>query len=293
MCYFQNMKIALAQISTVLGNTEKNLDKHLKLVKKATAAGADLLVFPELSLTGYNLKDLTTEVALSPTSSPLFKKLREASRRIDLVVGFAEESEHQPGLIYNSAAYFSRGNLLHIHRKVYLPTSGMFEEGRFFARGGEFRTFSTRFGRTGLLICRDFLHYGSSYCLMAGGAGLFIIISAAPGRGAAETSGQGFETSRMWELMGETISFFSSAVVIYCNRAGYEDGMVFAGGSFVYSPFGKMIARLPYLDEAFKIVEVDLSEIKKARRSWPFQRDERPEVVWRSLERIVRGNHED
>lgn len=287
------MRIALAQISPILGDPSRNLKLHLNLVKKAVAQKADLLVFPELSLTGYNLKDLAAEVALNPSRSPLFRKLLEVSRGIDLVVGFVEENERDPGLIYNSAAYLSGGSIRHIHRKVFLPTSGMFEEGKFFAAGREFRSFDTRFARTGLLICRDFLHYGASYCHLAGGASLIITISAAPGRGINASRDKSFETSRMWELMGEAISFFSSALVVYCNRAGYEDGAVFAGGSFVYSPYGKLLSRLPYLEEDFSLVEVDLSEISRARKSWPFKRDDRPEVIWRSLEKIIRDDHED
>lgn len=287
------MKIALAQISPVLGNPERNLRLHLDCISKAVSRKANLVVFPELSLTGYTLKDLALELALKPQKSPIFKKLLEASRRIDLVFGFVEEAADDPGLVYNAAAYLSRGQILHIHRKVFLPTSGMFEEGRFFAAGRQFRPFDTGQIRTGLLVCRDFLHYGSSYCHFAGGAGLIITISAAPGRGVDEPQSPGFQTSRMWELMGEAISFFSSAVVVYCNRVGYEDGAVFAGGSFIYSPFGKLITRLPYLEEDFAVIEVDLSEIGLARKSWPFRRDERPEVIWQSLEKIIRENHED
>ncbi len=287
------MKIALAQISPVLGNPEQNLKLHLDYIRKAVSRKANLVVFPELSLTGYTLKDLAAELAVNPRKSPAFKKLLEASREIDLVFGFVEEAADDPGLVYNAAAYLSRGRILHIHRKVFLPTSGMFEEGRFFAAGRQFRPFDTGQVRTGLLVCRDFLHYGSSYCHFAGGAGLIITISAAPGRGVDEPRSPGFQTSRMWELMGEAISFFSSAVVVYCNRVGYEDGAVFAGGSFIYSPFGKPIAQLPYLDEKFEVVEVDLKEIGRARKSWPFRRDERPEVIWQSLEKIIRENHED
>jgi NAD+ synthase (glutamine-hydrolysing) len=289
LCYFLIMKIAIAQISPVLGNLKKNLAHHLELVEKARKQGADLLVFPELSLTGYTLRDLVPELAIIPERSEFFSALVEASRNIDLVVGLVEERPDNPGIFYNSAAYLSRGKVLHVHRKVFLPTSGMFEEGRFFAAGKDFRSFSSDWARTGVLICRDFLHYCSSYCLFADGAGLIITISAAPGRGVSDLQSQGFETSRMWELMGEAIAFFSSAFVVYCNRVGVEDGATFAGGSFIYSPFGKLITRLPYLDEAFLIQEIDLEEIRRARKSWPFRRDDRPEVIWQSLEKIIKG----
>ncbi|MDD8030855.1 MAG: hypothetical protein PHQ25_02515 [Acidobacteriota bacterium] len=287
------MKIALAQISPVLGNIEKNLKLHLDLIKRATTQKADLIIFPELSLTGYSLRDLAAEIALRPKDSAAFSQLLDASGSIDLVFGFAEDREANPGIIYNSAAYLSRKRCLHLHRKVFLPTSGMFEEGRFFASGREIKSFETNFAKTGLLICRDFLHYCSSYCLFAGGASLIIIISAAPGRGVSKTEGQSFETSEMWELMGQAVSFFSSAVTIYCNRVGIEDGAVFAGGSYVYSPYGQLVIRLPYLEEDFTVLELDLNEITQARRSWPFRRDDRPEVIWRSLERIIRQEDED
>ncbi|MBC7363248.1 MAG: hypothetical protein H5U07_01740 [Candidatus Aminicenantes bacterium] len=287
------MKIAIAQFSPVLGNLKKNLTHHLELVKKAREQRADLLVFPELSLTGYTLKDLIPEMAISLKCSDIFSALVEASTNIDLVVGFVEEKRDNPGIFYNSAAYLARGKVLHVHRKVFLPTSGMFEEGKFFAAGKDFRSFSSGWTKTGLLICRDFLHYCSSYCLFADGAGLIITISAAPGRGVSDQESQGFETSRMWELMGEAISFFSSAFVVYCNRVGVEDGATFAGGSFIYSPFGKLVTRLPYLDEAFLVQEIDLEEIRRARKSWPFRRDDRPEVIWQSLEKIIRKNNED
>lgn len=287
------MKIAIAQISSVLGNLYKNLKRHLELIQQAIDQKADLIIFPELSLTGYSLKDLVAEVAINPAQSVVFPELLEVSKKIDLVFGFVEERNSNPGLFFNSAAYLSEGKIVHIHRKVFLPTSGMFEEGRFFAAGREFRSFETRFARTGLMICRDFLHYGSSYCLFADGARLLITISAAPGRGVSNLESQGFETSRMWELMGEAMSFFSSAVVIYCNRVGLEDGATFAGGSFIYSPYGKLIVKLPYLEEAFIVQEIDLDEIRRARKSWPFKRDDRPEVIWRSLERIIKKEDED
>lgn len=287
------MKIAIAQISSVLGNVDKNLKRHLELIQQAIDQKTDLIIFPELSLTGYSLKDLVAEVAINPAQSVVFPELLEVSKKIDLVFGFVEERNSNPGIFFNSAAYLSEGKIVHIHRKVFLPTSGMFEEGRFFATGREFRSFETRLARTGLMICRDFLHYGSSYCLFADGARLLITISAAPGRGVSNLESQGFETSRMWELMGEAMSFFSSAVVIYCNRVGLEDGATFAGGSFIYSPYGKLIVKLPYLEEAFVVQEIDLDEIRRARKSWPFKRDDRPEVIWHSLDRIIKKEDED
>jgi len=278
------MKIAMAQISPHLGDIKKNLELHLEYIEKSKKKKADLLVFPELSLTGYSLKDLVEEVALHPEKDPLFKKLKTLSRELSFILGFVEEKER--GQFYNSAAFFSGGKILHIHRKVFLPTYGMFEEGKFFAQGKNFKTFDTLFGKMGMMICRDFLHYATSYLLFAGGTEIIIIISSAPGRGVSEK--ESYESSRMWELMGETVSLFSTAFLIYCNRVGFEDGKVFAGGSYIYNPWGELIAKASYLDKDFLLQEIDLNEIKRARKRLTFKRDDKPEIILEALKRIVK-----
>lgn len=278
------MKVALAQISPYLGSLKKNLDLHFQSIEKAKKKKADLLIFPELSLTGYTLMDMVEEVSLTPEKNPIFKKLIAASREISLVVGFVEEMEK--GLFYNSAAFLSKGKILHIHRKVFLPTFGMFDEARFYAQGKNFHTFPTPFGKAGMMICRDFLSYGASYLLFAGGAEIIIAISAAPGRGTAQE--EAYETSRMWEMMGETISRFSTVFLIYCNRVGFENGKHFAGGSFICNPAGEMVARAAYVDQDFLFTEIDLDEIRKTRKKWPYKRDDRPEIILEALKRIVR-----
>ena len=128
------IKLAIGQINTFLGDPEANLEKHLSYSHNAIEAGADLLVFPELSLTGYALQDLATTVADHATpSDQIFRPLLEASNDIDLVVGFVDEdSRHR---FFIASAYLSSGKLVHVHHKVYLPTYGLFDEGRFFARG--------------------------------------------------------------------------------------------------------------------------------------------------------------
>jgi len=282
------MKVALAQIAPRLGDIQHNLKLHQNIAAKTKKENVDLLIFPELSLTGYTLKDLTQDIAIDPQKDAVFKKLEALSQGMSLVFGFVEEGED--GLIYNSSAFLSQGQALHIHRKVFLPTYGMFEEGKFFAQGKNFRTFSTPFGKAGMMICYDFLHYGASYLLFAGGSGLNIITSAAPGRGVADDSS--FATSSMWELMGKTIARFSSAFVFYCNRVGLEDGKVFAGGSFIYNPAGNLIAQAPYVDEDFLVADIDLGEIKTFRKKWPYRRDDKPEIILEALKRIVK-NYED
>jgi NAD+ synthase (glutamine-hydrolysing) len=281
------MRIALAQIVPRLGDVEANVALHLEVLEKARKKRAGLVVFPELGLTGYTLKDLVEEVALDPAKDPRFRRIAAATKGLAAVVGFVEESPADRGLFYNAAALIADGRLVHVHRKVFLPTNGMFEEAKFFAPGREFRAFEAPFGRVGLLICRDFLHYGASYVHYASGADMIVCISAAPGRGVE--GGDSFATSRMWELMGEAMSLFSTAFVAYANRAGTEDGVTFAGGSFVYAPGGRLAAKAPYAETDLLVCPVDLAAVREARRTWLFKRDERPEAIWRSLERIVRA----
>lgn len=284
------MKIALAQMSPVLGDVNRNLKLHKTLIDQAVRKRAGVIVFPELSLTGYKLRDLTGETALAPGTSPVFGELLKLSRRIAIVVGFVEASE--TGHHHNAAAFLSGGRTLHVHRKVFLPNFGMFEEARFFAPGRDFETFDSPLGRTGLMICRDLLHLSAGYALQAGGVESVIVISAAPGRGSAGRSAGAFATSRMWEQMGETLSFFTSSFVVYCNRAGFEDGAAFAGGSFVCAPSGRLLAKAAYAERDFILVDIDRSEVVRARKTWPWTRDDKPEVMLHALQRIL-SRHED
>jgi len=285
---FLDMKVALAQMAPILQDVKKNFLRHLELIEKAKDNQSDLIIFPELSLTGYTLKDLVPETALNPNEDALFAKMKLISKDISIVLGFVEEKEK--GNFFNSAAYFSKGEILHIHRKVFLPTYGMFEEAKFFSQGKSFSAFQTPFGKTGLLICYDFLHYGADYVLFSQGADIIIVLSAAPGRGMNQS--QTYSSSHMWELMGETISRFSTTFLIYCNRVGFEDGKSFAGGSFIFNPEGKQLSRASYVDEDFLIQEIDFKALRKARKKLFYKRDNKPEVIWRSLNKVINKNED-
>lgn len=281
------MRIVLAQIAPRLGDVRGNLELHLEKIAGARKAGADLIVFPELSLTGYRLRDLTESVAADPARDKSVRALVRASRETAVVFGFVEEKPLEKGLFYNSAAFAAGGRILHVHRKVFLPTYGLFEEARFFAPGRNVRAFDTPWGRMGLLICRDFLHFNTGYLLYADGAEMMIVPSAAPGRGAAGK--KGFASSRMWDLMGEAMGRFAQMFVVYVNRVGFEDGVVFAGGSFVADPMGGTAGRAAIFDPDFVVLDIDQGEVRKARKNWPFKRDDKPEVTLEVLRKIVHG----
>jgi len=236
------MKISLAQISTRLGDVEANLKKHLDCIAEARAAGADLLVFPELSLTGYALQDLAATVAHRPfPGDPVFAPLLEASREIDLVVGFVDEDRRHRFFI--AGAYLSGGEVRHVHHKVYLPTYGLFDEGRFFAWGDHIRAFDTPFGRAGIAICEDFWHASPPYLLWLDGADLLIFTSASPGRGS--TQADKLESAAWVERINQAYASLFTCFVIHANRVGFEDGLNFWGGSTVFDPRGNLVGQAP------------------------------------------------
>ena len=276
------LTLALAQINTVLGDVDANLEKHLSLAKAAWKRGAELIVFPELSLTGYVLQDIAPTVAHRPTADdPLFQKLLHASRDLDMVVGFVEEDPRYR--FYIASAYLSGGKILHVHRKVYPPTYGIFDERRYFAAGDTFRAFDTRFGRAGILICEDFWHASSPYTLWMDGADLMIFTSASPGRGVTEEI---LGSAKWVETVNRTYAGLFTTFVAHTNRVGFEDGLNFWGTSTVFDPDGRLIAQAPDDEEGLTLAELDLAQLKRTRMRLPLLRDERLEVVTRELERI-------
>jgi NAD+ synthase (glutamine-hydrolysing) len=278
------VKLALAQINTRLGLVESNLEKHLKHIQKAKAEGADLVMFPELSMTGYVLQDLAPTVALRARSDdPIFKELLSASQACDVVVGFVEEDVRNRFFI--SSAYLSKGQVVHVHRKVYLPTYGLFDEGRFFAWGDSTAAFDTRFGRAGILICEDFWHVSPPYLIWLDGADLFLFTSASPGRGL--TSAPQLSTAQWVESINRAYASIFTSFVVHCNRVGYEDGLHFWGGSTVFDPNGELLAKAPYEEESLTFCELDLNQLHRSRARLPLLRDERTALVQRELTRIL------
>ena len=283
------IKIALAQFNTKLGEVQANLATHLELIAEAKQQGADLIIFPELSLTGYVLQDLAVTTAIQPDQNdPVFNTLLDASRGIDLMVGFVHEDRRHR--FYIASAYLAEGKIVHIHNKVYLPTYGMFDEGRFFAWGDSARAFNTRFGRMGMLICEDFWHASLPYLLWLDGADILLFQSASPGRGL--TSDPRLSSSAWVEHTNRAYAGLFTVFVAHANRVGYEDGLNFWGGSTIFDPNGDLVVRAPDFETSLSVAEIDLNQFHRTRARLPLLRDERTNLVQSELERIL-GNHED
>ena len=245
MAAMQDLQLSLAQMAPKLGLVEANVEQHLKTIDAAVQAGSRLLVFPELSLSGYVLLDQTPDVALT-LEDARWRPLLDASKRIDLVVGCVEEA---PGHKYfNSAVYLSGGEMIHVHRKIYLPTYGLFFEKRDFAPGDTIRRFDSPWGPAGMLVCEDLWHASCPWLLAQQGAEAMIVLSNGPTRGAKP--GRGVTSVAVWRELLQTTAQFQTSWMIFCNRVGCEDGLTFGGGSMVVDPFGRVVEEAPALDEA-------------------------------------------
>ena len=277
----QDVRVALAQIAPKLGDIGENLALHLEIVDQAQRDGANLVVFPELSLTGYLLRDQVPDVAQA-AGSPAIEQLARASSAVDIVVGFVEDA---PGhRYYNAAAYLSGGMVVNVQRKLYLPTYGMFDEGRDFAAGERLRAFETPYGPFGIMICEDAWHPTTAWLLAHDGAETLLALSSGPTRGAKRD--KGITSVSVWRDLLRSTAQFQTSFVVYVNRVGYEDGLNFGGGSFAVDPFGRVIIELPSLDPALAVVELRDEVLRRARTAYPLLRDERLELVYREIGRI-------
>jgi len=275
------LSVALAQIDPALGDRGRNLERHREWVTRAADAGAKLLVFPELSLTGYFLKDLVPESAIQLESKEM-RDLAALSTKLDIVLGTVIESpDHR---YFNTSLYLSQGELVHLHRKVYLPTYGMFDEQRYFAPGDRFRSFATPFGRAGILVCEDIWHLSSAYILSLEGVDMIICPSSSPGRGI--TTDERLGTAESYRLVCRTYAQFLTTFFLYCNRVGFEDGANFWGGSMVIGPNGDIIAQHEDADEALVLATIDLADVRRERLANPLLRDERIELTINELRRV-------
>lgn len=277
-----SFKVGIAQINPRLGDLPSNLALYEEKIRQGAKEGADLLLFPELSLTGYFLRDMVPNVALK-LSAPEIRELKQLSRKVSFVAGLVEESSDYR--FYNAAIYFEAGEIRHVHRKVYLPTYGMFDEQRYFARGDRLRAFDSKFGRIAVLICEDLWHPSTAYVAALDGALAILCPSASPLRGIAERQLQD-DNARYWELLNRAYAETFGLFVIYGNRVGFEDGVGFWGGSEIVDPSGQRVTKAKYYDEDFIVGEVALESVRRKRTMAPLLRDEDVDLTINELMRI-------
>jgi predicted amidohydrolase len=281
----ERVRIALAQLAPALGALEDNLERHRVALGEARDGGANLIVFPELGLTGYLLQDLAAEVAMR-LDDPRLGALVAETRGVSAVISFVEESaDHR---LFIAAALVEDGSIRHVHRKLFLPTYGLFDERRFFAAGDLLRAVPSDLGAgIGLGICEDFWHMAVPQLLALDGAQILINVSSSPGRDLASTNEVGLGTATSWRTMMRTYAQLTTSFVVFCNRVGVDESITFWGGSEVIGPSGEALFSAPLYDEGVFMVDVSLGDVRRERIALPLLRDERPELHVRELQRII------
>lgn len=274
--------VAVAQVSPRLGDLDANLALYREQLRTARERDADLVVFPELSLTGYFLKDMVSTVALRLDSKEIHE-LRAWSREIAFVAGLVEETPDFR--FYNSAVYFEGGEIRHVHRKVYLPTYGLFDEGRYFARGDRIRSFGSKFGQMATLICEDLWHPSTVYVAALDHAVIVICPSTSPLRGITDGAEQD-DNARYWESLTRTYAQMFSLFIVYANRVGFEDGVGFWGGSEIIDPGGQTLAKARYYEPDLITAALNFKRARQRRVIAPLLRDEDLDLTINELLRI-------
>lgn len=251
------LSIGVAQMTPRLGDLQANLSQCERYVARAREHRLDVLVFPELNLTGYHLRDMVAAVALR-LDAPEMTLLKEWSREVALVVGLVEESADYR--FYNAAAYIADGEIRHVHRKVYLPTYGA------------------------CLMNNGILPAATVYApsIFLGDA---VRCSSSPLRGIADREVQD-DNARYWELVNRMYVETFGVFLIYANRVGFEDGVGFWGGSEILDPFGRRLAKGKYYEEDFISAGLSLDAVRRKRIASPLLRDEDIGLTINELMRI-------
>lgn len=278
----RSVRLRVVQSAPALGDLDANLAAHAGAVADAAAAGAELVVFPELSLTGYMLADLVDAVALDP-AHPRWGDVLALSESVDVVVGFVERGDD--GWLRNAAAYLHDGAVLHLHRKVYLPTYGPFDEARFFVPGERLETFDAPWGRAALVVCEETWHPAVAHAAGANGAGTLLVPANPPGRGPVDG---GWRSQRAWRGILEAYARLYAVGVVFACRVGWEEGMIFGGGSAVWGPDGELLAEAGFLEPETLDAALDAGACRRARVANPAHGVERPELLIEALERARR-----
>ncbi len=282
-------RIALAQISSVLGNIERNVERHVEWCERAIERGADAIIFPELSITGYTLRDLNFECAVG-LEAPTYAALKKLSKKITIICGAVEQDER--GAVYNAALLFEGGEVKHTHRKVYPPTYGIFEEGRYFSNGRAANAFtSEKLGRIGLLVCEDLWHPALPYVLALDGAQLIITIAASPtrlGSGGSQKSHSG-EPENYTINREHHVAYarLFGCYIAFVNRVGVEDGVNFWGGSEVVTPSGETVARGAFFEEDLIIADIGPEQVRQARQHSRHFLDDDPVLTQQLLAKLT------
>lgn len=265
----EKITIALGQISCQVGNKKRNLNVMEKRVRQAKRVGAELIVFPELSLTGYTVRDRAYELAETVPKGDSMREIERIAKGEDahIVLGAIERSSRTGAVLHNSAVLVGPKGYVGKYRKMYLPTHSVFEEKRYFRPGYQADVFDTEVGKIGMIICYDIYFPEITRLLCLKGANLIICISASP------SVRRGF-----FETLTAARAIENGVFLAYVNLAGIEDGLQFWGGSRIIAPSGSIISQAKYDVDDLIHATIDYSDMNRVRTWIPTLRDLRPEI---------------
>jgi predicted amidohydrolase len=270
----------LAQVDCHLGEVDHNFKVAAELVDQARAQGVELIVFPELSLTGYSLGNVADDLAMEVTD-PRITALAEHAGDIGVLVGFHEGGRRLR--TYNSAAYFQHGKLVHLHRKLYLPTYDLFEERKHFSPGTSMRAFETSHGMMSTLICNDAWQPQLPFLAVQDGAWVLLV----PTTSAQSRFPERYDSRTYWRDITSFYARMFECYVVFVNRVGTEAPLRFWGGSHVTDPWGTRIAEAGEDSEDTLVVDLDLNAVRRRRREVPLVKEARLAVLEKEIHRLA------
>jgi predicted amidohydrolase len=251
-----------------VGDKNYNLGKIKRYIKQAKKKHAELIVFPELALTGYTCRDLVYELA-EPIPGPSVHQLEAIAKKENMyiILGMLEKSNKAQAVLYNTAVLISPEGFIGRYQKMHLPTHSVFEEKRYFRGGYQTPIFDTSMGKLGLIICYDVFFPEITRLLRLKGAQLVICISASP------SVRRGF-----FEVLTKARALENTVFLAYVNLVGIEDGLQFWGGSRMIGPSGRILAQAKYDEEDMVVTNIDYSDMDRIGVFVPMLRDLRPEL---------------
>lgn len=292
------MRITLAQVDAKLGDVDANAERAELAVAEAVEDRSDLVVFPELHLTGYSIGGLPDDVSMRADDSRLARIARRAGGA-GVLTGFVEDG---PGIhTYNTAGYFAGGELVHLHRKLYLPTYMSFEERKHFTPGPNLRAFPGPGGtRMAVLLCNDAWQPQLAFLATQDGARVLLVPAAsalwgmeAGGAGGAGGAGkhgnfpEHYDSRAYWRDITRFYARMFQLFVVFVNRVGAEGDLRFWGGSHVVDPWGEIVAEAPEGEEHLVTVDIDLSDVRRRRRAIPLVKEARLGLISREVARLL------
>lgn len=275
------MRITMAQVDAELGDIDANVERAHTVIAEAVAEGTDLIVFPELHLTGYSIGEVDQDLSIE-TDDERLKQLSKAAGKAGVLLGYVEAGKGVH--TYNSAGYYVDGELLHLHRKLYLPTYRTYEERKHFTPGPTLRAFDTEgHGRMATLICNDAWQPPLAFIATQDGARVLLVPTAS----AQSNFPRRYDSAGYWHGITRFYGRMFQLYVVFVNRVGTEGRLRFWGGSHIIDPWGDVVSEAPLVQEHTSTAEVDLGEVRRRRREIPLVKEARLGVIRREVERLL------